>query len=56
MPRRSLGYERINVLLPPKVVAGFRALAAKRQTTCSNLMRDILQRGLLEELMKEQSR
>lgn len=53
MARPRLGFTKINVNVSPKMIEGYDALARRRATTRTELMRQVLMRGLKAELIKE---
>jgi hypothetical protein len=52
MSRTKQGNVRINFMIQPKVLDGFKVLAARRHTSYSDLLRVAARSWLIEELKK----
>jgi hypothetical protein len=53
MPRQKTGNIRINFMLPPKVLTAYKALAKRRGTTYSELLRVAAKEFIIKELKTE---
>ena len=53
MARVKTGHVRINFLMPPKVLQAFKALAKRRGTSYSDLLRDAAKEYIIRELRSE---